>query len=94
MGKDVYVTKGNQCYQSTIKIPNNAVEIPDLKSNHRELDARIALYTVFVSSTDDSSAVFVVAEDTDVYILLCVSVLLWKSVLSRYWFIQLWNHLP
>ena len=36
MGKDVYVTKGKQCYQSTVEVPNNAVEVPDLKSNHRE----------------------------------------------------------
>ena len=33
MGKGVYVTKGNQCYQSTVEVPNNAVEVPDLKSN-------------------------------------------------------------
>ena len=47
MGKDVYVTKGNQCYQSTVEAPNNDVEVPDLKSNHREADPRIALHTVF-----------------------------------------------
>ena len=70
MGKDVYVTKGNQCYQSTVEVPNNAVEVPDLKSNHRKADPRIALHTVFASSTDDSSAVCVIADDADVYILL------------------------
>ena len=43
MGKDVYVTKGNQCYQSTVEVPNNAVEVPDLKSNRGEADPRIAL---------------------------------------------------
>ena len=90
MGKDVIVTKGNQCYQSTVEVPNNAAEVPDLKSNRREADPRIALHTVFTSPPDKSSAVCVVAADTDVYILLLhVSVLPWKSVLStRYWFIQ------
>ena len=74
MGKDVYVTKRNQCYQSTVKVPNNAAQVPDIKSNHREADPRIALHTIFASSTDDSSAVCVVADDTDVYIpLLYVS---------------------
>ena len=70
MGKDVYVTKGNQCYQSTVEVPNNALEVPNLKSNHREADPRIALHTVFASSIDESSAVCAVADDTDVYILL------------------------
>ena len=73
------------------------MQVPDLKSNHRETDPRNALHAVFTSSADDT-------DDMDVYILLCiscygriypVSVLLWKSVLStRYWFIQWWNHLP
>ena len=97
MGKDIYVTKENQCYQSTVEVPNEAVEVPDLKLNHREADPRMALHTVFASLTDESSAVCVVADDMDVYILLLlyVSVLLWRSVLSTmYWFIQSWNHLP
>ena len=47
MGKDVYVTKGNQCYQSTVEVLSNAVKVPDLKSNYREADPRIALHTVF-----------------------------------------------
>ena len=66
MGKGVYVTKGNQCYQSTVEVPNNAVQVPDLKSNHRETDPRNALHAVFTSSTDDT-------DDMDVYILLCIS---------------------
>ena len=70
MGKDAYVTKGNQCYQSTVEVRNNAVEVLDLKSNHREADPRIVLHIVFASSTDKSSAFYVVADDTDVYILL------------------------
>ena len=70
MGKDVYVTKGNQCYQSTVEVLNNAVEVPDLKSNHRVAGPRIALHTIFASSIDESSAVCIVADDTDVYILL------------------------
>ena len=97
MGKDIYVTKENQCYQSTVEVPNEAVEAPDLKLNHREADPRMALHTVFASLTNESSAVCVVADDMDVYILLLlfVSVLLWRSVLSTmYWFIQSWNHLP
>ena len=90
MGKDVYVTKGNHSYHSTIGVPNNAVEVPDLKLNHREADPRIALHTVFASSTDDSSAVCVVADDADVYILLLyVSQYCSGKVYStRYWFIQ------
>ena len=72
MGKD-YVTKGNQCYHSRVEVPNNAVEVPDLKSNLREADPRIALHTVFASS----SAVCVVADDMDVYILLLY--------VSQYW---------
>ena len=70
VGKDIYVTKGNQCYQSTVEVPNEAMEVPDLKLNHREADPRIALHTVYASLTDESSAVCVVADDMDVYILL------------------------
>ena len=70
MRNNVYVSKRNQCYQSTVKVPSNAVEVPDIRSNHREADPRIALHTVFASSTNESSAVCAVAEDTDVYILL------------------------
>ena len=70
MGKDIYVTKGNRYYQSTVEVLSSTVEVPNLKSNHREADPRIALHTVFASSTDDSSAVCVVADDMDVYILL------------------------
>ena len=70
MGKDVYVTKGNQCYHSIVKIPNNCVEVPDLKLNHREADPIISLHTVFASSADESSAVCVIADNTEVYIML------------------------
>ena len=70
MVKDVYVTKGNQCYYSTFEVSNNAVEVPNLKSNHKEADPRIALHTIFASSTDKSTAVCVVADDTEIYILL------------------------
>ena len=33
MQKDVFVTKRNQCCHSTVEAPNDAVEVPDLKSN-------------------------------------------------------------
>ena len=36
MEKDVYVTKLNRCYHPTVEAPKNVVEIPDLKSNHKE----------------------------------------------------------
>ena len=52
MGNVVYVTTGNQCYHSKIEAPNNTVEYPDLKLNHREVDPRIALHSIFASSTD------------------------------------------
>lgn len=55
MGKHKYATKGNRFYHSTVAAPNNAVEFPDLKSNHRGPNPRIALLTVFTSSTDESS---------------------------------------
>ena len=70
MRKDVYFTKGNQCYHSTVEVPNNAVEVPDLKSNHKEEHLRIALHTAFGSSAHEPSAVCVVADDADIYILL------------------------
>ena len=50
------------------------MDVPDLESNHREADPKIALHTIIAWSNDDSSAACVVADDTDVYILLlCVS---------------------
>ena len=70
MRKDVYFTKGNQCYHSTVEVPNNAVEVPDLKSNHKEEHLRIALHTAFGSSAHEPSAVCVVADDADIYIYI------------------------
>ena len=70
MRKDVYFTKGNQCYHSTVEVPNNAVEVPDLKSNLKEEDLRIALHTAFGSSAHEPSAVCVVADNAYIYILL------------------------
>ena len=70
MGKVVYVTR-SQCNQSTVEALNNTVEVPGLASNRREADPIIALHTtVFASATDKSSAVCVIADDMDVYILL------------------------
>lgn len=70
-----------QCYHSTVETPNNVVDAPELQSNQRDTDPRITLYTVFASSTDESSVVCVVADDTEVYICLRIA-LEWKSVLS------------
>ena len=82
MGKDVYVTKGNQCYQSTVEVLSNAVKVPDLKSNYREADPRIALHTVFASSTDESREVCV----SLTYIsccCMCLSIALEKSTFDK-----------
>ena len=70
MGKYVYVTKGNQCYYLTVGVPNNAVEVPDLKSNQREADPRIALHTGFASSTDESNE-FVLLQIIRTYVSCC-----------------------
>ena len=70
MGKDVYLTIGNQRNHSTIEAPSNVVAVPDLNLNNREPDPRIALHTAFASSTDEPSAVCVVAIDTEAYISL------------------------
>ena len=43
------------------------MEVPDLKSNHREADPRIALHSFFASSTLESGVAFVFADDEDVY---------------------------
>ena len=79
MRNDAYVLKGNKCYHSKIEATNNTVEYPDLKLNHREADPRITLHTVFASSTDKLSVVWVVADDTNINpVVPWVSVLLWK----------------
>ena len=70
MGKYVYVTKGNQCYYLTVEVPNNAVEVPDLKPNQREADTRIALHTDFASSTDESNE-FVLSQIIRTYVSCC-----------------------
>ena len=70
MAEEAYVTKVNQCYHSAVETPNDVVEIPDLKSNHREAGPSTSLYILFASSTGKSSAVCIVADDTDVYSLL------------------------
>ena len=69
MGKDVFLTKRNQYHHSTVKAGNDVLWVPDIKSNDRE-HTRIALHSVFASSSDESSAVCVVVDDTDIYILL------------------------
>ena len=86
MEKDVYVTKGNQYYHSTIDAPNNAGEYPDLKSNQREADPRINLQTVLTSSNNESSAVCIVEDDTHVYIPLHCCIVLYQHCSGKVYF--------
>lgn len=64
--KEVFVTKGHQCYFATW--PHCSVsEVPELYSYHREADPRIISHAMFASSKYPTC---VVADDTDVFILL------------------------
>ena len=71
MGKDVYVTKGKRCFYSTADATISYMEVPQLKSNQREADPRIAFHAIFASSTEETSYVCIVTDDTDIYITCC-----------------------
>lgn len=66
--KDIFVTKRNQRWQLTVEAPSDAVEVPDLKSNNREADPRIALPAFLLHQM--TIQVCIVADDKNVYILL------------------------
>ena len=66
--KVVYVTKGNQCIRSSLT-GTDATEIAELFSLQREADPRIPLHVIYESS-QSQSGICVVADDTDILVLL------------------------
>jgi hypothetical protein len=66
--KEVYVTKGNQCMYLSADMSLPATEVPELQSHHKEADPRLALHAVYATSRHRGTCV--VADDTDVYILM------------------------
>eukprot|EP00112_Aurelia_sp_Birch-Aquarium-sp1_P017225 Seg3972.2 transcript_id=Seg3972.2/GoldUCD/mRNA.D3Y31 product="hypothetical protein" protein_id=Seg3972.2/GoldUCD/D3Y31 len=65
--KDLFVTKGSQCFFKAKE--RDAWDcVPSLCSSHKEADQRLALHAAYASS--NHNGVCVVADDTDVYILL------------------------
>ncbi len=68
IGKNVYVTKGSQCMYLAKDSSLPVTEVPDLRSQHREADHRLAYHAVYAASKH--SGVCVVADDTDVFVLL------------------------
>ena len=68
INKDIYVTKGNACLYIPANHSKSAVEIPEVHSFHREADPRLALHAVYASKMH--TGICIVADDTDVYILL------------------------
>ncbi len=66
--KDVYVTKGSHCMYVSANWSSPATEVPDLSSQHKEADPRLAHHAVYASSRH--SGVCVVSDDTDVFVLL------------------------
>ena len=67
LGKDAFVTKGRTCYNISTKPGSVLHEIPELFSYQREADPRLAFHAVYSSATHNTC---VVADDTDVFILL------------------------
>ena len=65
--KDLFVTKGSQCFFRA-KETDSWDCVPSLCSSHKEADPRLVLHAVYASS--NHNGVCVVADDTDVYILL------------------------
>ena len=63
--KNVYVTKGDKCFQKT---EHDVIEIQTLKSNHKEADRRIIHHAHFAS--DQHNSVCIVADDSDILVLL------------------------
>lgn len=68
IGEDIYVTKGNHCMYVAGDGSQSAVDVPELCSQHKEADPRLAHHAVYASTSN--AGVCVVADDTDVYILL------------------------
>ena len=82
--KTIYVTIENKCF---IKVGWQRREVEELNSTHREADHRLALHAKFASCP--SGSVCVVADDTDVYILLlhiasrCTSTLYFRQGIQK-----------
>ena len=65
--RPVYVTKEKKSFL----IQNGtSTDVPELFSNHKEADPRLALHAVYASSIAPNEAVCVVCDDTDVFIIL------------------------
>ena len=64
--KTIYVTKGNKCIVK--KINEECSEVIELSSTHRVADHRMISHAVYASSICEP--VCIVADDTDIYILL------------------------
>ena len=62
--KNVYVTKGEKCFQKT---EHDVIEIQTLKSNHKEADRRIIHHTHLFQI---NITVCIVADDRDILVLL------------------------
>ena len=66
--KTVYITREEKCF---LKSPNEmAIEVPELQTKLTEADPRLALHAVHASKIFPYQSVCVVADDTDVYIIL------------------------
>ena len=66
--KTVFITREEKCF---LKRPNEmAIEVPELQTYVTEADPRLALHAVYSSNLYPNQSVCVVADDTDVYILL------------------------
>jgi len=65
--RPVYITKEKKSFF----IQNgNSADVPELFSNHKEADPRLALHAVYASSIAPNEGVCVVCDDTDVFIIL------------------------
>ncbi len=62
------MTKSSRCFRILTDVSGSVSEVPELSSQHREADPKIAHHAVYAAS--GGSDVCVVADDTDVYVLL------------------------
>ena len=66
-GKKCLLLKENKCFYISADNQSSSREVPELNSRHREADPKLAFHAVYAASIH---AAFVVADDTDVFILL------------------------
>ena len=62
------MTKGSLCIYLSQDASHPSAEVPELHSNQKEADPRLALHAVYATARHTGTCV--VADDTDVYILL------------------------